>query len=123
MPSKKVDIWMPLYIGDYLSDTMHLTTEQHGAYLLILMAYWKNKGPLRNDPQLLASICRMTVDAWSMSQALLMDFFDTTKNPGKITHHRMEKEIYAWMKKKEVFVNRAKKAARAKWNSRGGDEF
>jgi uncharacterized protein YdaU (DUF1376 family) len=74
MATNKSDIWMPLYIGDYLADTIHLSTEQHGAYLLMLMFYWKN-GPLPNDPATLQQITKLSADAWENQQAVLLNFF------------------------------------------------
>ena len=115
---KKTDIWMPLYVGDYLGDTMHLTTEQHGAYLLIIMAYWKNRGPLRES--LLPSIAKMAPDAWSIAQALLAEFFDTDTVPGKWVHHRIDREIRRAVKNKETNTKRATTAANRRW---GKDEF
>ena len=70
----KADIWMPLYIGDYLADTSRLTTEQHGAYLLLLMDYWRS-GKLPDKDQVLAQICKLTPDAWSNAKAMLSQFF------------------------------------------------
>lgn len=90
---------------------MHLKTEQHGAYFLLIMAYWKNRGPLSSDAETLASICRLTKDAWSNHQAVLEQFFDSATNEGFWVHHRIEKELAAATAKKEKNVNRAKNAA------------
>ena len=72
---KSVDAYMPLWIGDYLADTTHLTTEQHGAYLLLLMAYWRKGGPLPADEPTLARIAKMTTHKWKATRPILVALF------------------------------------------------
>lgn len=111
----KADIWMPLYIGDYLSDTMHLTTEQHGAYLLLIMHYWKSGKPLPSCPQKLATICKLSPDAWSIAQADLKQFFDTETDPSLWIHGRIKDEMEKAGEKKEKASDKARKAAEARY--------
>lgn len=88
--TNKTDIWMPLYVADYLSSTTRLTTEQHGAYLLLIIDYWKN-GRLPDDDSILASITRLTGDAWAKHRGVLEGFFEVSN--GEWIHSRIEKEI------------------------------
>ena len=79
--------WMPFYIGDYLSKTSHLTTIQHGAYLLLILHYWANKGLPTTDKELMA-IARMTPDEWSSNCYAIAKFFDAAWH-----HKRIDEEL------------------------------
>ena len=66
--------WMPLYVGDYLGDTGHLTTAQHGAYLLLMMHYWR-KGELPDNDRQLSKITKLPLKTWCEYRPTLQDFF------------------------------------------------
>lgn len=66
--------WMPLYVGDYLGDTGHLSTTQHGAYLLLMMHYWR-KGELPDDDKQLAAITKLPIRIWADSRETIQAFF------------------------------------------------
>ena len=83
------DSWMPLYLGDYLADTMHLNASQHGAYLLLLMHYWRN-GPLPSDDAQLAAIARCNARLWKTVGPVVRAFF---RPNGTLLHQkRMDQE-------------------------------
>jgi uncharacterized protein YdaU (DUF1376 family) len=87
--------WMPLYVGDYLGDTGHLTTTQHGAYLLLMMHYWR-KGELPDDDRQLSKIAKLPLRTWCEYRATLQDFFyDGWK------HKRIDAELQRMMRVSE----------------------
>jgi uncharacterized protein YdaU (DUF1376 family) len=68
--------WMPFYVADYLADTSHLSTLEHGAYLLLIMHYWTNGG-LPNDDKKLARITRLDPRCFANLRGTLSEFFDS----------------------------------------------
>lgn len=114
----KADVWMPLFIGDYLADTSRLTTEQHGAYFLLIMDYWRN-GPPPDDAGTLAQITRLSPDAWSIAQAKLMQFFSIEN--GVWHHKRIDAELIAAKENKGKAQAKAKAAAEARWGKHSND--
>lgn len=83
--------WFPLYVSDYLSKTTGLTAELHGAYLLLLMAYWVRGGPLPDDDSQLAEMTRITGKRWLAARKVLEQFF--TIADGVWRNKRMDEEI------------------------------
>jgi uncharacterized protein YdaU (DUF1376 family) len=79
---------MPFYIADYLGDTEHLSTLEHGAYCLLLFSYWR-RGSLPDDDPHLANICKLPLDEWLAHRSVLQAFFyDGWK------HKRVEAELF-----------------------------
>lgn len=103
--TKKTDVWMPLYVADYLADTARLTTEQHGAYLLILLDYWRS-GPPPDDDAVLCSITRMQLPAWRRAKPALIGFFTIVE--GKWRQKRADQE------KNEAAENSSKRSEAGK---------
>lgn len=87
------DTWMPLYIADFLADTLHLRREEIGSYLLLIMAYWRLGGPLPDDDKALQQICRCPDQEWARCKGLLVRFFQPAA--GQWAHKRIDLELKA----------------------------
>lgn len=84
---KRAEEWFPLYPSHYHRDTTELTTEQHGAYLLLLMACWGKGGRLPNDDARLAALAKLTLPAWRRHAAVIREFFQ--EDGDTLTHKRV----------------------------------
>jgi uncharacterized protein YdaU (DUF1376 family) len=98
---------MQLYVGDYLADTTDLTTEQHGAYLLLLMTMWRHGAKLPNDPSKLARIARVSPRRWPQIWAEIERFFSSDAET--IQSPRLTKEY-----EKAVSISQKRSASGAK---------
>lgn len=106
-------VW-PFSIGDYMQDTVTLSAEEHGAYLLLLMAQWSNGGePLPNDPCVLARICRMPRRRWTQKVSCsVLRFFCETESG--ITHPRIAEDFRRVARKIDANRANAARGGRAK---------
>lgn len=67
---------LPFYTDAYLADTRHLTTEEHGAYLLLLLCAWRTRGcKLADDDKTLARITGLSPTRWRRMRQALESFF------------------------------------------------
>ena len=103
--------WFPFYVGDYVRDTARLTTEAHGAYLLLILDYWVNGSP-PDDDATLATITKLPLPVWRKRRAAVETFFEI--KGGRWTHRRIEKELTAATEKHQKRVEAGGKGGKAK---------
>lgn len=89
--AKKANEWMPLRIEAYRNKTQGLTTIEHGAYLLLLIEYWKTQKPIPNRDRHISSITRLSLSEWVEIKEVILEFFEE-KN-GLLHNRRMDEEL------------------------------
>lgn len=102
--------YMQLYVADYLADTGHLTTEEHGAYLLLLFSYWQTGKPLRANR--LASVARMQPERWKEIEPTIREFFHVAQ--GEWVHFRVEADLESVANKQKKNSEAGKASAKAR---------
>lgn len=89
---------LPLFTDAYMADTLHLTHEEHGLYLMLLMTIWRSPDcKIPNDLEWVKRRLRATDQQMeNLVKNLLDEFFTTTGN--HITQKRL-KEEYEYVRK------------------------
>jgi uncharacterized protein YdaU (DUF1376 family) len=108
--------WMAFNVDDYVTNTMHLTTRQHGAYILLICAAWKAKGVLPGVDAALMATAKLTPKEWREDAPILKAFL--TRRGDAWVHERVE---FEWKDAQALIAakSRAGKAgARKRWDGR-----
>lgn len=111
--------FMPLWTGDYLKKTRHLTTLEHGAYLLLIMECWERpSGSIPNKPELLARLAGVTIAEWVEISPMVLEFFRLNKRKKEYTQERVTEE------RAKVALKRvlAQQSIAKRWNKKKKDD-
>jgi uncharacterized protein YdaU (DUF1376 family) len=108
MAQHKVDIYMPLYVRDFLTSTLGWSAEERGHYLVLLMVAW-DRGSLPDDIAHLERLSPGVGQVWH----LLADKFPVCED-GQRRNGRLEKHRDRCVELKEKRVEAARRAAAGK---------
>lgn len=111
--------YMPFYVADYLADAAHLTTLEHGAYLLLIMNYWQRGKPLPDIDKKLSRIAGLAEDEWARIRPELEEFFDI--EDGEWRHKRIDAELDAVRSKSEKAREAGKASAKQRLSKRSAN--
>ena len=103
---------LPLWTDAYLADTGHLSFEEHGVYMLLLMTIWRSpECRIPNDMKWIQRRLRASQSDMDMIvEPIVKEFFDTTGN--WITQKRLKQEYNYVSARSKTQSDRAK----LRWN-------
>lgn len=108
--------WFAFDREAYISNTMHLTTEEHGAYLLLMLTYYGTGKPLPGYDRALASIVKLPLERWGVIRVALEPFFVVDGDVWR--HERIEAELLEASSKHAAAVAKSKAAHEARYGKK-----
>jgi uncharacterized protein YdaU (DUF1376 family) len=106
--------WIKLHIGDYVADTLHLSTLQNGIYIWLIFHYFKHWNLPRDDREL-AQIARLRVDKWRRHSPAVMAMFYRDK-VGNWRHKRIDAELIEIRRLEALRAKSARGAFKKRWD-------
>lgn len=105
---------MPFWTDAYLGDTSDLSTEEHGAYILLLVHAWRaNTCSIPNDDKKLARIVRLTPLKWKKIKYDVLSFWVLDETAEAWVQKRLKKE---WDKQRQYSKTQSEKAKK-RWDT------
>jgi len=102
---------LPIFTDALLADTMHLTRDEFGAYMLMLFTAWRRRDcDLPDDDAFLAKITRCDLRKWRYLRPVMAQFHKIGN--GRWTQVRLQKE----RKYVEELSKRQRENINARWN-------
>lgn len=119
--------WMRFYIGDHIRDTHHLSWEEHGVLLLLLITAWKEPGcRIPDDEAWIVRRLRSNEQDFARVVKPVLDEFFTAED-GYLFHKAQRAEYHNALEEYEKKSERGRKAANARWKNgsagESADEF
>lgn len=105
----KVDVYMPLYVRDFLTSTIGWTAEERGHYLTLLMLQW-DRGSLPAEINDLERLSPGVCQCWSILAGKFPVCEDGTRQNAKLEEHRRR-----CVEIREKRSQAAKSAASGRW--------
>jgi uncharacterized protein YdaU (DUF1376 family) len=109
--------WFAFNIADYLKDTMRLSTEAHGAYLLLMLDYYGTGAPCPDDDYVLSAVAKLPEERWKQVRKALQPLFDV--RDGHWFHSRIEREMRDASDRHAKRTAAASAANDARWGGKG----
>ena len=106
----RVDVYLPLYVRDFLTSTIGWTAEERGHYLTLLMIQW-DRGSLPSDPSDLERLSHGVRSCWAM----LAGKFQACED-GLLRNQKLEEHRCRCIEIREKRSQAAKSAASGRWS-------
>ena len=105
----KVDVYLPLYVRDFLTSTIGWTAEERGHYIVLLMLQW-DRGSLPAEANELERLSPGVSQCWSILAGKFPVCEDGTRQNAKLEEHRRR-----CVEIREKRSQAAKSAASGRW--------
>jgi uncharacterized protein YdaU (DUF1376 family) len=112
----ELGIW-PVDADILFADTKHMTAEQFGAYVRLLLIMWLQGAKLHNDPGELARIAGVSPKVWKRLAPVVLK--PMTVTPEAISQQRLTKTWFHELEYQRKVSRAGHVAARNRWKNKG----